>query len=490
MAKKQVLVLINPAALWRWHKWVIDGLEDEYAVTLRPVHDAPRLPAGLALLFALEKLLYGGAGERGCDLLPVEEIGSSEVAPGTTPDLVIDFSGGGGQDGPAVLSPAFDGVRGEMGAVSALLEHRLPEVGVFQGEDYFPLGLSANEEPLILIRGLDQVFSRMAGLFLRFVRGRFASQKAQKPKECASGISASAIRFGLSSLSHKIRARLTRLSVDEPRWAIGWRRIKGDSAYETLQVRADDFTRFRDDGQRYFADPFVFLHEGKTHVFCEEYPYATGRGLISVFTIAPDGVVSPARPVLERPYHLSYPFVFAHEGQIWMIPESSGNRSLELYRAESFPDKWVLERKLLSDILVDDATLHIAGERLWLFASTRMFNSSSWDTLSLFSAPRLMGDWRAHEANPVLCDACCARPGGALFAHNGDLWRPAQDCSRGYGSGLALARISQLDDEGFAQDDVRILPPDGRRDLQGLHTLNAAGDIEVIDMFGRYEDFT
>ncbi len=494
MRRKTILILINPARFWRWQKWVAEALDGDFEISFGRVENAPALPAGLRLLFSLEKLLYGGGDERGCDLLPGGDI-PSLAATADKAELVIDFSGT--RDRPAgckTIVPAFDGIAGDMGAVSALLEHRLPELGMFHEAGYSRLGLSANEEPLVLVRGLDQVFSRMAGLLPDFVRGRCRGQIEKKPQGSVPPVGAAALGFGLSTLSRKISARLRRLSVEAPRWAVGWRRIKGDAAYQTLSVSPDDFTRFRDDGQRYFADPFVFVHAGKTHVFCEEYPFATGRGLISAFTIEADGRASPARPVLERPYHLSYPFVFAHGGEIWMIPESSASRTLELYRAVEFPGKWVLERELLPGIQVDDATLHFGKNRLWLFGSTRVFNSSSWDALSLFSAPELMGEWTPHAANPVLCDARCARPGGALFAHDGALWRVAQDCSRGYGSGLALARISRLDDGGFAQEDVRYLAPcptsEGCRDLQGMHTLNAAGGIEVIDMFGRFQDFT
>ena len=41
------------------------------------------------------------------------------------------------------------------------------------------------------------------------------------------------------------------------------------------------------------------------HVFCEEVPFATGKGIISQFTIDAAGRASSPRPVLERAYHLS-----------------------------------------------------------------------------------------------------------------------------------------------------------------------------------------
>jgi hypothetical protein len=42
--------------------------------------------------------------------------------------------------------------------------------------------------------------------------------------------------------------------------------------------------------------------------------------------------------VLERPYHLSYPYVFFVGDDAFMLPETAANGAIELYRAVSFPD--------------------------------------------------------------------------------------------------------------------------------------------------------
>jgi len=75
--------------------------------------------------------------------------------------------------------------------------------------------------------------------------------------------------------------------------------------------------------------------------------------------------------VLEERSHLSYPFVFERDGQIWMIPESSANATVSLYRAERFPDRWVKETDLLTGITASDATIVEHAGRLWMFATTR-----------------------------------------------------------------------------------------------------------------------
>ncbi len=82
-------------------------------------------------------------------------------------------------------------------------------------------------------------------------------------------------------------------------------------------------------------------------------------------------------------------------------------------------------------------------------------------------------------------DPAAARPAGALFRHDGALIRPAQDCRDGYGAGLAFARVDRLDETGFAQTIIARSAP-RTPSLKGLHTYNRAGDVEVIDLFGRF----
>ena len=195
--------------------------------------------------------------------------------------------------------------------------------------------------------------------------------------------------------------------------------------------------------------------------------------------------MSAIKMVLSRPYHLSYPFVFQQDGQFWMIPETSGNEAVELYRAVQFPDKWVFEKTLIDNIKLDDVSLVHYDKRLWMFAAVSDWQSSQWDALGLFYADDLFGKWHRHQANPVLLDARSARPAGMMYHQDGVLWRPAQDCSTLYGGGLSLCRVDRLDPERFEQSIMHSFAPSPKDRLMGLHTLNEDHGLEVIDYFGR-----
>jgi hypothetical protein len=293
-----------------------------------------------------------------------------------------------------------------------------------------------------------------------------------------------ATTFLATSLSAKIGGRLRKLSSIQAHWRIGWRWTAGDDVATRLAWPVAPYSFLRDDAKRFYADPFIFWQGGVAHVFCEEFPYATRKGVISVFAIGQDGVIGSPRVVLERPYHLSYPMVFERDGAILMIPETSANRTIELYRATCFPDEWTLDAVLMNEVSAADATLVERDGRLWLLAAIAEDGASSWDALGLFSAARLKGPWTAHPSNPVLIDVGSARPGGLTLARGNELFRPAQDCRRGYGSALALCRIDKLDPEMFAQTCAARLAPLPRWGAQGTHTLNFAKGLEVIDCVG------
>jgi hypothetical protein len=107
------------------------------------------------------------------------------------------------------------------------------------------------------------------------------------------------------------------------------------------------------------------------------------------------------------------------------------------------------------------------------------------DELHLFHADDLLGDWRPHPRNPIKSDVRCARPAGRLYREGEALIRPAQIGVPLYGSGISLNRVLRLSLQDYAEEEVgRIVPQAGDRVL-GLHTLNRAGELSVIDAFMR-----
>jgi hypothetical protein len=204
----------------------------------------------------------------------------------------------------------------------------------------------------------------------------------------------------------------------------------------------------------FYADPLLFEHRGRHFVFMEGFPYATGKGVIAVSRLESDGSMSAPETVLERPYHLSYPFVFSSLGQIFMIPETCGNRTIELYRCERFPDRWVLDTVLMEDVEAADATVLEHSGRLWMFVN--LASRGLWlDTeLHLFHSEDARGPWRPHPLNPVVSDVRRARPAGPIWEEEGRLIRPTQDCTPGYAFATSFQTITTLTTEDYAEEPL------------------------------------
>jgi hypothetical protein len=200
----------------------------------------------------------------------------------------------------------------------------------------------------------------------------------------------------------------------------------------------------------FVADPFLFVHDGRWHLFFEVVNRATRRGEIALATSDDGRTWTYDRVVLAEPFHLSYPQVFAWEGKVYMVPESQQAGAVRLYQATAFPHAWTPIATLLHEGLHDPTLFRHEG-RWWMFAS-------EWHhTLRLFAADVLTGPWHEHPQSPVVRnDERYARPAGRVVADaEGRILRFAQDCNGHYGMRVHAFRITRLTPEAYADEMVR-----------------------------------
>ncbi|HVL76502.1 MAG TPA: hypothetical protein VM406_10850 [Noviherbaspirillum sp.] len=249
-----------------------------------------------------------------------------------------------------------------------------------------------------------------------------------------------------------------------------------------------EFTPLVPPKDRFWADPFVVQYQGQYAVFIEECEYADSTGYLSVIGFNRDGApLLPPRPIMKRPYHLSYPFVFEDGGTLYMIPESAENEAISIYRCRSFPDEWEFVMNLLERVTAYDSTIWRHNGRYWLFATVcENREASSWDEVFLYHSDSLLSrNWIAHPCNPIVSDVRCARPAGRIFEHRGAWYRPAQDCSRRYGGAIDVRRIEAIDEHTYREVSAGRIEADWHAGLSGIHTLNHAGRLTCIDVIRR-----
>jgi hypothetical protein len=473
-------------------RWIVEALarlaaSDFAEVTLAEVGAREHcVPAAWRLYGALDRRVFGGDAD---DHVPLEGLAYRQSS-----DLDVALALGEVDDTPLYGRARYgvwrfeaDGagevVKGDPLSGSSLLMRfaasRPPRLAYQSWSRTYPFSVARNRDQLLRKTG------EFAWRALRDLHRGGESWLARR-KELTRPLAAT-LAPGLGDLA-RVGARVAARAVDKAmhieQWSLAF------AFNRELNAELGGFSRLIPAKDRDWADPFAIEKNGRYYVFFEELPYAAGKAHISMIEVRADGSTSAPLKVLERDYHLSYPFLFEHEGELYMLPESARNRTLELYRCVDFPHAWRLERVLIEGLRLVDATLHKGADRWWMFANSapqgsRMFD----DELHLFHAESPLAEWRPHPANPVKSDARSSRPAGALFSRNGTLYRPAQVCVPRYGAGIALQRVLKLTSAEYAERQVqRLLPPEAsgpHGELRGLHTMNRAGDLIVVDAFMR-----
>ncbi|GJE45134.1 hypothetical protein AEGHOMDF_4328 [Methylobacterium soli] len=484
----------------RWHLRLADALARHPGACLevdaRPGPD--HWPDNADLLFRLETAIHGLP-----QIGPAAHLDArtppSWPAPGNAPpDLVIDLCGDVPETGAVRLwRVLYDGQAGEAALLASLLAGRAPIAEIVEGQRVLCSGRLGTEVRGVALTMFEDALVRTATMIEAALKGRAPLLGADAPSSAALRLRTSDLGLrAVRMLAGAIVRRLYHLCYRAPHWRVGWRRLDGPGLVTLGHLPEIGWREVPDDGRRFYADPFPFEHQGEPWLFVEEYVHALGKALISAVRFGPEGAIGVPVPVLETGCHLSYPFVFARDGAVWMVPESCGAGSIDLYRAASFPGGWVKEATLVSGIAASDATLLEHAGRWWMFAAVRgndaeaaLGNGSFSDALHLWTAPDFRGPWTPHAANPVLIDIASARPAGRIVRRGADLIRPVQDCTRGYGQALALARIERLDDEAFAQRVEARIEAGPAWPGSRLHTLNAAAGYEFIDGSARAPRF-
>lgn len=241
---------------------------------------------------------------------------------------------------------------------------------------------------------------------------------------------------------------------------------------------------------RFWADPHVFFKDDRYYIFVEEFVFKKDRGHISVIEMQKSGKYSDPVMVLDEPFHLSYPYVFDHNGTVYMIPETYQANSINLYECTVFPTEWKHRETLMDKVKAVDSTLLFSRDKWWLFTNISepegTFNSN--ELFVFFSDKLIDGIWHSHPMNPVITDIKRARSAGKIFEQNGVLYRPSQCGVPTYGYGIKLNEIVTLTENDYQEKEIAFIEPGWDKKLKGVHTFCYENGLTMID--GYYHTFS
>jgi len=228
--------------------------------------------------------------------------------------------------------------------------------------------------------------------------------------------------------------------------------------------------------ETYCADPFLWPNEAEKLMLFEYFSYKENVGKIAMsdydgkrFKVLDFGLKS----------HMSYPYCFEFENQVYCLPEQASSNKVSLYKINENGQVNKL-KDLIHDFEARDPSLIYFQQKWWLFCTKANYFENA--ALFIFSANSLFDDFLPHQNNPVKVDVQNARPAGALFLKNNELYRPAQNSAKHYGNEVNINKIVTLSTIAFQEEIVQTINATNFGDYKGIHHISNHNGHTVIDL--------
>lgn len=195
-----------------------------------------------------------------------------------------------------------------------------------------------------------------------------------------------------------------------------------------------------------YADPFLYFFKDELFLFFESKSF-NDNGKIEVIKTRDLKHFVFLGVVLEKEFHLSYPFVFEFNSAIYMIPESVKAKEIALYKFGQFPNELKKARVLLSGEYFDSSFIEHNG--VWFLFTTTKIGLNIFFTNDIEN-----GTLTPHPCNPITTDMKFSRYGGQPVLNNNIWYRIAQDCSKEYGQNINIMRINKLTETEYNEELV------------------------------------
>ena len=202
-----------------------------------------------------------------------------------------------------------------------------------------------------------------------------------------------------------------------------------------------------------YADPFLFVNhnDGFLYLFYEEERLKAKAPICARRTKDLKHWESLG-VVLKEEHHLSYPNVFEHDGEVYMIPETRECDAVILYKATQFPYQWEKIKVLVDGDKYADSCVFFYGGKWYLFTTAWYGEKNG---LRIFVSDELAGDYIEHPSSPITEDIAESRCGGSVFIYDGNIYRPAQFCTNYYGEDLRIFEITRLNQTDYEERIVK-----------------------------------
>lgn len=228
------------------------------------------------------------------------------------------------------------------------------------------------------------------------------------------------------------------------------------------------------------ADPFLISNNNKLFVFFELIKNRKGE----IWVAGIEKKMVEPKKVLSKNYHLSFPNVFFHNGEFYMIPESSEINTVQLFKSTSFPYEWELSKIIFEGHKLVD-TVHLCMNEVCFWITYDL----DCNMTRIYFSDSLMGIWNEHPRSPFKT----GRNAGSLIFKDNKIIRPVQVSEKSYGEGVVLYEIAKIDKYSFEEHiiDKEFLTKKNGFRLDGCHHLSVCELVEktLIAVDGKNNNF-
>lgn len=310
------------------------------------------------------------------------------------------------------------------------------------------------------------------------------------------------LRMADRTIHHRLAPRFvgqnTEAKLRKVMSLIGQRYLLTDSVaadqfevHEKCTLTADHVNEYCD--ANYLADPFVAYFRGVWHLYYEIYNSDSVPTAVIGHSTSHDGGSSWKFEgiALDPGWHISFPFVFEHADNLWMVPNldpDNGGEKIRLYRSEegySFDEVAIIAEV---EPTPTDRVVFKFEDRWWLIVAA---SGEDQEELVFFSESLTNESWTPHESNPVSIGKPRI-PGGSPIVGNDSIIMFFQDGPHYYGESVEAFEIVELtptkyEDQRLCQSSV--IGPSKRKigwNSGRMHTFEweQAGDTVMYALDG------
>lgn len=237
--------------------------------------------------------------------------------------------------------------------------------------------------------------------------------------------------------------------------------------------------RYANFKQDWIADPFIFeVKEDRMTVFAEQMESATGKGkLVKIDLSLPKMRILRMDTILELDTHLSFPNFIKVSGNTYVYPENYQSGRFKIYEYNYETGRLENPIVLINEPLLDAQILEVGG--VFYILSVKYSTGKLEDTrhLYIWKSTSLMGPYSLFQE--IISEDNTERGAGQIISHNGEYYRPVQDCNGDYGRKVIFKKLS-LENGKFKETAVGQYWPSAEYP-EGLHTYNLSSEYEIVD---------